>query len=74
VAPPSTLDALGPEADAIVCLLTPEDLRAIGLWYDNFQQVSDQEVVRLLARAREEDARRAAAGDRSGEHPAASPR
>jgi len=74
VAPPSTLDALGPEADAVVCLSTPEDLRAIGLWYDNFEQVSDSEVVRLLSRAREEAARRAAAGDRSGEHPAASPR
>ncbi|MFJ8787812.1 phosphoribosyltransferase [Streptomyces sp. NPDC102462] len=36
------------EADDVVCLQRPWDFRAVGLWYDDFEQVSDEEVVRLL--------------------------
>lgn len=36
------------EADDVVCLQRPWDFRAVGLWYDDFEQVSDDEVVRLL--------------------------
>jgi putative phosphoribosyl transferase len=52
VAAPDTLTELGPLVDRVVCLLTPEDLHAIGLWYDDFTQVADEEVSRLLERAR----------------------
>lgn len=37
------------EADEFVCLMTPEPFYAIGAWYDDFAQVSDQEVKALLA-------------------------
>lgn len=54
VAAPEVVRALASEVDRVVCLLTPADLYAIGLWYDDFEQVPDDEVVRLLERAREE--------------------
>ncbi len=50
VAPPSALEALRPEVDDIVCLESHEHFRAIGLFYRDFSQVSDEEVVALLAR------------------------
>jgi putative phosphoribosyl transferase len=34
----------------VVCLYCPEDFRAVGLWYDEFGQTSDDEVLELLAR------------------------
>lgn len=40
------------EVDHLVCLHQPRDLLAIGLHYDEFSPVSDDEVVRLLERAR----------------------
>ncbi len=38
-------------ADEVVCLLMPEDFYAVGQWYDDFAQVSDDEVRALLASA-----------------------
>jgi putative phosphoribosyl transferase len=37
--------------DELVCLESPSDLGAIGFWYRNFEQTSDEEVVELLERA-----------------------
>ena len=37
--------------DEIVCEVTPQPFRAVGLWYDDFSQTSDDEVRELLARA-----------------------
>ena len=37
-------------ADEVVCLQTPEPFHAVGLWYRDFDQTSDEEVMRLLAR------------------------
>jgi putative phosphoribosyl transferase len=48
VIPPSTLAQLEFECDDAVALATPEPFYAVGLFYQDFQQVSDQEVVRLL--------------------------
>lgn len=42
------------EVDELVSLKTPHDLYAIGLWYEDFTQVADEEVVRLLEHARSE--------------------
>lgn len=39
--------------DEVICLATPLDLMSIGLWYRNFDQVSDEEVLQLLADAQE---------------------
>ncbi len=36
-------------ADRVVCLATPTPFDAVGLWYDNFTQTTDDEVQRLLA-------------------------
>lgn len=41
------------EADEVVCLATPEPYIAVGVWYDQFSQTSDEEVCSLLARAAE---------------------
>jgi putative phosphoribosyl transferase len=54
VAAPDTIEALKAEADHVLCLLTPSDLYAIGLWYEDFTQVPDEEVVRILDLARHE--------------------
>lgn len=40
-------------ADEVVCLATPEPFQAVGLWYDVFDQTSDDEVRALLNSARE---------------------
>jgi len=49
VAPLETIEALKSEVDEIFCLRTPEPFVAIGVHYADFHQVSDDEVVRLLA-------------------------
>ena len=36
-------------ADEVVCVETPEPFRAVGIWYEEFDQTSDEEVTRLLA-------------------------
>ncbi|MDE3245855.1 MAG: phosphoribosyltransferase [Acidobacteriota bacterium] len=48
VAPPDTLARLSCEADEIVCLMQPPWFSAVGQFYDDFQQTSDEEVVALL--------------------------
>jgi putative phosphoribosyl transferase len=48
VCAPQTAELLRPETDDLICLLSPPDLEAVGLWYRNFEQVPDEEVVRLL--------------------------
>jgi putative phosphoribosyl transferase len=54
VAAADTARTLEAEADAVVCIQTPEELWAIGYWYVDFGQVSDEEVVALLESARRE--------------------
>lgn len=51
VAPQETVQLLRVEADDVVCLETPTDFDAIGQFYADFRQVSDDDVVRLLERA-----------------------
>jgi len=48
VAPPDTLRRLRSACDEVVCLLAPEYFNAIGAFYHEFDQVEDEEVVRLL--------------------------
>ncbi|TAF07580.1 MAG: phosphoribosyltransferase [Nostocales cyanobacterium] len=48
VAPASTYRELKSEVDEIVCLQTPEFLTAIGLWYEDFSQTTDDEVREIL--------------------------
>jgi predicted phosphoribosyltransferase len=48
VTAPEALRVLGPLADDLVCLSAPEAFMAVGQFYDDFDQTSDQEVRRLL--------------------------
>jgi len=54
-----TAELLGPEVDELVCLEAPSDLGAIGFWYLDFSQTSDEEVIELLERARQRGEERA---------------
>jgi putative phosphoribosyl transferase len=51
-----TCEALRGRADEVVCLRTPEPFRAVGLWYRDFDQTTDDEVRGLLALAGGADA------------------
>ncbi|MBA2671135.1 MAG: phosphoribosyltransferase [Gemmatimonadetes bacterium] len=51
VAAPETCAAFRDQVDEIVCALTPEPFRAVGLWYQDFSQTTDDEVRELLRRA-----------------------
>ena len=55
IAAPETCDALRAEVDDVVCAITPEPFHAVGLWYDDFSQTTDEEVGDLLARAAQAD-------------------
>lgn len=48
VAPPETIPRLQEEADRVVCLATPSPFYAVGQFYGDFTQVSDEEVAQLL--------------------------
>lgn len=50
VASPDVVASLRREVDEIICLYRPEPLYAIGLWYEDFRQVPDEEVIRILDR------------------------
>ena len=52
VAAPSTCQELRQEVDEIVCFATPEPFMAVGRFYDDFAQTTDEEVRELLAAAR----------------------
>lgn len=52
VGPPDSVQTLQTHVDELVCLKTPSPFMAVGYWYRDFAQVSDEEVVRLLRNAR----------------------
>jgi predicted phosphoribosyltransferase len=52
VAPPEAVAELRAEADEIVCLATPQPFGAVGYFYEDFEQVSDAEVIAIMARYR----------------------
>jgi putative phosphoribosyl transferase len=49
-----TANIFASKVDELLCLASPSDLGAIGLWYRNFDQTTDEEVVQLLEQARSE--------------------
>ncbi|WP_329421213.1 phosphoribosyltransferase family protein [Streptomyces sp. NBC_01693] len=51
VASPDVAARLREDVDEVVCLSTPHLFSAVGEWYRDFSQTSDEEVVSLLARA-----------------------
>ncbi|HEX6024764.1 MAG TPA: erythromycin esterase family protein [Solirubrobacter sp.] len=52
VADPGVCEALRAVADDVVCVLTPKPLHAVGIWYEDFSQTSDDEVRVLLEQTR----------------------
>ena len=57
VASAETCEMIRPEVDDIVCVETPDPFYAVGLWYEDFSQTTDEEVHDLLARAEHAEAR-----------------
>jgi putative phosphoribosyl transferase len=51
VAPPETCEAFRSEVEEVICAMTPEPFVAVGAWYSDFSQTSDEEVRQLLERA-----------------------
>jgi putative phosphoribosyl transferase len=67
-ASPDICEALRSEADDVICAMTPEPFFAVGHWYDDFTQTTDDEVRRLLtARTQPQDDQSAADGPKSAE-------
>ena len=52
IAAPDTCRELAREVDEVVCAVTPEPFHAVGLWYSDFTQTTDEEVHDLLERGR----------------------
>lgn len=48
VCAPKTAEGLSHEVDELVCLARPENFLAVGRWYHDFQQTSDETVLELL--------------------------
>ena len=63
VGAPDTVRAVSSEVDELVCLETPPDFVAVGQYYLDFQQTSDDEVIELIERARREAEGLSPAGD-----------
>ena len=61
VAARDSCESFAKEVDTMcVCAITPEAFDGVGLWYRDFEQTSDEEVRRLLARVAERESRRVA--------------
>jgi len=54
VAASQALEELSPLVDEVVCVHSTPELYAIGAWYDDFEQLADGEVARLLQKARQQ--------------------
>jgi predicted phosphoribosyltransferase len=48
VGAPEACERLRRVADEVVCIETPEPFRAVGLWYEQFEQTTDEEVIDLV--------------------------
>ena len=51
VGAPDTCDEFRCETDEVICAVAPEEFHAVGLWYEDFSQTSDEEVQWLLEEA-----------------------
>jgi predicted phosphoribosyltransferase len=56
IASRDTCELLRDEVDDVICAATPDPFYAVGLWYENFEQLTDEEVRELLARASDRSA------------------
>ena len=51
VAARETCEEMAKLVDKIICPLKPIDFHAVGLWYENFSQTDDSEVIKLLEKS-----------------------
>jgi predicted phosphoribosyltransferase len=51
VAPPDVVNEFRRIVADVVCMETPEPFFAVGAWYEDFTQTTDEEIRELLARA-----------------------
>ena len=58
VAALSMVDEIACLVDVIVCPLHPVNFYAVGLWYDNFSQTTDEEVIELLEKSKQHQEKR----------------
>ena len=58
VAALSMVDEIADLVDVIVCPLRPVNFYAVGLWYDNFSQTTDEEVIELLEKSKQHQEKR----------------
>lgn len=54
-ASPDVCEELRTKADEVLCAVTPQPFYAVGFWYEDFSQTTDEEVRDLLARAQQPD-------------------
>lgn len=54
VAAPDTCETFRSEVDHVVCAKTPEPFFGVGMWYENFSQTTDEEVIELLEKANQD--------------------
>jgi 1,4-dihydroxy-2-naphthoyl-CoA hydrolase len=69
VAPPSADRALRGDADEVICLEMPVHFQAIGEWYEDFAQTSDEEVVALLQTGHADDGQEEQVRERQVDQP-----
>lgn len=50
VAPPGAIARMEKDADEVVCLATPQEFFAVGQFFEEFEQVTDEEVIAILER------------------------
>jgi len=48
IGPADRIEELGESADVVVCVETPPAFRAVGAYYERFDQVSDEEAIEYL--------------------------
>src|SRR3979490_1537835 len=61
-ASPDTCEEMKAKADDVICAITPQPFDAVGRWYQDFSQTTDEEVRALLARTRTPENREVAPG------------
>jgi putative phosphoribosyl transferase len=53
VGPPSTIEELKKHANRVICLYTPEYFQALGQFYGDFSQTTDEEVIQLIKQSKQ---------------------
>jgi predicted phosphoribosyltransferase len=70
-ASPDTCEEMKQKADEVICAITPEPFHAVGRWYRDFSQTTDEEVAALLAQQSAPENSKAAQGPAADSAPGA---